>query len=95
MIKLTILSRTTLGVLQFLISLGGALLIVTPVVILYYTRDEWTRLMIICVCTIVFATLIHLFTASGGKEVLLATTGYTTVLVVFEAFVSAKPRGST
>lgn len=59
------------------------MLIVAPVVVLYFTRSEWGRLMIICVCTIVFAILMHMFTASDKKEVLMATTGYTAVLVVF------------
>lgn len=88
-VRPTIQSRTTLETLRFFITLGGALLIVAPVVVLYFTRDEWARLMIICVCTIVFAVLMHVFAASEKKEVLMATTGYTAVLVVFvgsEAF---------
>lgn len=78
-----------LEILRLCISLGGAILIVAPVVVLYFTRDEWARLVIICVCTIVFAVLMHVFAASDKKEVLMATTGYTAVLVVFvgsEAF---------
>jgi hypothetical protein len=82
-IRPTIQSRATLEFLRFFISLGGAVLIVAPVVVLYFTRSEWGRLMIICVCTIVFAILMHMFTASDKKEVLMATTGYTAVLVVF------------
>ncbi|RPB10315.1 hypothetical protein P167DRAFT_547395 [Morchella conica CCBAS932] len=61
-IKPTIQSRATLEFLRFFISLGGAVLIVAPVVVLYFTRSEW---------------------ASDKKEVLMATTGYTAVLVVF------------
>lgn len=88
-IRPTIQSRATLEFLRFLISLGGAVMIVAPVVVLYFTRSEWGRLMIICVCTIIFAIMMHMFTDSDKKEVLMATTGYTAVLVVFvgsEAF---------
>ncbi|KAI5837599.1 hypothetical protein DFP73DRAFT_588900 [Morchella snyderi] len=67
-IRPTIQSRATLEFLRFLISLGGAVMIVAPVVVLYFTRSEWGRLMIIY---------------SDKKEVLMATTGYTAVLVVF------------
>lgn len=88
-VRPTIKSRNMLEALRFCISLGGALLIVAPVVVLYFTRDEWARLVIICACTIAFAILMHVFAASDKKEVLMATTGYTAVLVVFvgsEAF---------
>lgn len=88
-VRPTVQSRAMLEILRLCISLGGAILIVAPVVVLYFTRDEWARLVIICVCTIVFAVLMHVFAASDKKEVLMATTGYTAVLVVFvgsEAF---------
>ncbi|RPA97804.1 hypothetical protein L873DRAFT_1844596 [Choiromyces venosus 120613-1] len=41
------------------------------------------RLLIIIVCTLAFTVLMHVFTAAEKKEVLVATTGYAAVLVVF------------
>ncbi|RPB05072.1 hypothetical protein L873DRAFT_1798023 [Choiromyces venosus 120613-1] len=81
--KPTIQSKTTFQVIRFIISMGGAMFIIIPVVMLYFTSTDWARLVIIIVCTLAFTVLMHVFTAAEKKEVLVATTGYAAVLVVF------------
>lgn len=82
-------SRLILMALRSLTYFCGALLTVAPVVMMYTMKDQWARSLITCVFTAMFAGFMHVFTASEKKEVLMATTGYTAVLVMLvgsEAF---------
>ncbi|KAL7273593.1 hypothetical protein RUND412_003532 [Rhizina undulata] len=81
-VKPTIQSQDTLQVFGILIMLAATLLIMMPVIIMYYLNDDLGHLAFIFVCKLGFMAVMYVCTDATKREILIGAMGYATVLVV-------------
>ncbi|KAK0707236.1 hypothetical protein B0T21DRAFT_416404 [Apiosordaria backusii] len=61
----------------------SALLLVTPIVILYFVKDGFLPLVVTVVWTVAFSVLMSIVTQAKNSEIMVASATYAAVMVVF------------
>jgi hypothetical protein len=61
------------GAMQWVTALGASSSLLIPIIVLYFIRTQWAWLLCIILFTLLFSSLIGLFTRARSAEIFAAT----------------------